>query len=570
MKSLLAFLLCGFFACPVFAIDDYKLGPDSSRQDGVPQGKVTTFVWTNSAVYPGTSRQGWVYVPAQYDGSKPAAVMVFQDGRGQVDEKGHHGIPTIFDNLIARGEMPVTIGIFLNPGTFGDGADNRSFEYDSMSGQYAKFICDEILPHFAKEYNLTTDPEMRAIEGGSSGGICAFTVAWERPDVFHKVMSAIGSFTNIRGGDAYPGIIRKTERKPIRVFLQDGSNDLNNLFGNWPLSSQQMASALQFMGYDVRFEFGDGKHSGKHINSIMPDALRWLWRPATTLPWPLSKDNLGGDEALSKVLPEDSKWELVGEGYRMTDAACGDADGNFYFCDTPNATIWRVPTNGVPEKWLDQELGVSGLKFGPDGRLYATAQKQGTVKPRIVAIDTATKAVSDIATDVNPNDLAVTKAGWIYFTDTSAGQVQMISTSPTNSERPQTVAGGILGPNGITLSPNQKFLAVSEFNGKNVWFYSISTNGQITAGEPYMTMRLPFDKTTSSGDGMVTDAEGHYYVSSSLGIQMFDKTGRLGGVIANPNNARCLSIGFGGANREWLYACNGKQVWRRKMLTHGF
>ncbi|HEX3889586.1 MAG TPA: alpha/beta hydrolase-fold protein, partial [Verrucomicrobiae bacterium] len=202
MKSLLAFLLCGFFACPVFAIDDYKLGPDSSRQDGVPQGKVTTFVWTNSAVYPGTSRQGWVYVPAQYDGSKPAAVMVFQDGRGQVDEKGHHGIPTIFDNLIARGEMPVTIGIFLNPGTFGDGADNRSFEYDSMSGQYAKFICDEILPHFAKEYNLTTDPEMRAIEGGSSGGICAFTVAWERPDVFHKVMSAIGSFTNIRGGDA--------------------------------------------------------------------------------------------------------------------------------------------------------------------------------------------------------------------------------------------------------------------------------------------------------------------------------------------------------------------------------
>jgi gluconolactonase len=568
MKSLLAFLLCGICVHTALAIDDYKTGPDSERRDGVPRGKLTDFEWTNSTVFPGTTRKGWIYVPAQYNASKPAAVMVFQDGGGYVNEKADQRVPIVFDNLIARGEMPVTIGIFLNPGTFGDGGANRSFEYDSMSGQYAKFICDEILPHFAKEYNLTTDPEMRAIAGSSSGGICAFTVAWERPDVFHKVLSAIGSFTNIRGGDGYPGLIRKTERKPIRVFLQDGSNDLNNLFGNWPLSSQQMASALQFMGYDVRFEFGDGRHSGKHIGSIMPEALRWLWRPSGPLPWPLSKDNLAGDEALSKVLPEDSKWELVGEGYGMTDAACGDADGNFYFCDTPNATIWRVPTNGVPEKW-DQDLKVSGLKFGPDGRLYATAQKEGTVKARIVAIDPTTKAVNDIATDVSPNDLVVSKAGWVYFTDTDAGQVRMISISPKESERPQTVASGIRGPNGITFSPNQKFLAVSEFNGEKVWFYSIRTDGQIAVGEPYMTLRVPFDKTSSGGDGMVTDVEGHYYVSSYAGIQMFDKTGRMSGVIADPNDARCLSIAFGGVNKEWLYACNGKQVWRRKMLTHG-
>jgi enterochelin esterase family protein len=568
MKSLLAFLLCSFCVQTVFAIDDYKTGPDSQRQDGVPHGKLNDFEWTNSTIFPGTTRKGWIYVPAQYHASQPAAVMVFQDGGGYVNEKGDQRVPIVFDNLIARGEMPVTIGIFLNPGTFGDGAANRSFEYDSMSGQYAKFICDEILPHFAKEYNLTTDPEMRAIAGGSSGGICAFTVAWERPEVFHKVLSAIGSFTNIRGGDEYPALIRKTERKPIRIFLQDGSNDLNNLFGNWPLSSQQMTSALQFMGYDVRFEFGDGRHSGKHSGSIMPDALRWLWRPPITLPWPLSKDNLGGDEALSKVLPEDSKWELVGEDYGMTDAACGDADGNFYFCDTPNATIWRVPTNGVPEKW-EQGLKAGGLKFGPDGRLYATVQKEGAVKARIVAIDSTTKAISDIAMDVNPNDLVVSKAGWIYFTDTDAGQIQMIPITPKDSERPQPVASGILGPNGVTLSPNQKFLAVSEFNGKNVWFYSIRTNGQIAVGEPYMTMCVPFDKTSSGGDGMVTDAEGHYYVTSYAGIQMFDKTGRMGGVIADPNDARCLSIGFGGANKEWLYACNGKQVWRRKMLTHG-
>ncbi len=569
MKFPLALLVGCFCACSALAVDDYKLGPDSQRQEGAPRGKVTAFTWTNSAVFPGTSRQGWLYVPAQYDAAKPAAVMVFQDGRGYVDENGQQRVPVVLDNLIARKEIPVTIGIFLNPGTLAGGADNRSFEYDSLGGQYAKFICDEILPHFAKEYNLTTDPEMRAVCGGSSGGICAFTVAWERPDMFRKVLSSIGSFTNIRGGDAYPGLIRKTERRPIRVFLQDGSNDLNNLHGNWPLANQQMASALQFMGYDVRFELGDGGHNGKHSGSILPDSLRWLWRPPVTLPEPLTKDNLGGDEALSKVLPATGGWELVGEGYGTTDAACVDAEGNLYFSDMPNLTIWRAPLKGAPEKWLNTGLKVSGLKFGPDGRLYAAAQDQTGGKARIVAIDPATKSVTDLVTDVKPNDLVVSKAGWIYYTDTAARQVLMISISAKDSARPSTAASGIQGPNGITFSPDQKFLAVSESSGRDVWLYPIQQDGQLMGGERYMTMRVPVGKTASGGDGMVADSAGHYYVTSTAGIQMFDKTGRMGGVIAPPNDNGCVSLAFGGENKEWLYVCNGKQVWRRKMLTHG-
>ena len=262
----------------------YKLGPDSQPQD-VPHGTLTKMPpFTNSAVFPGTVRDWWVYVPAQYDAVKPACLMVFQDGAGYARTNGDSRVPVVFDNLIARKEMPVTIGVFINPGVVpgaengGKGRQNRSFEYDSLGDLYAKFLINELLPEVTKNYNITKDPEGRAIAGASSGGICAFTVAWERPDEFRKVLSHIGSFTNIRGGHNYPAMIRKTEKKPLRVFLQDGSHDLDNLHGNWPLANQEMAAALKFMGYDHQFVLGEGNHSGKQGGAILPDSLRWLWR----------------------------------------------------------------------------------------------------------------------------------------------------------------------------------------------------------------------------------------------------------------------------------------------------
>jgi len=269
---------------------EYPFTKDSGRQEGVPVGKVTKHTF-KSQVFPKTIREYYIYVPAQYDAAKPAAVMVFQDGHAYVNEKGEHRTPIVFDNLIHQGAMPVTIGIFINPGWFAEElkepqgwrapqgiGSNRSLEYDTLSGDYAKFLETEILPEVGKSYNLTADPEQRAICGISSGGICAFTVAWERPDLFRKVLSHVGSFTNIRGGNAYPFLIRKTERKPIRVFLQDGSNDLDNEHGNWPLANQEMAAALKFMSYDVEFVYGEGGHNGKHGGAILPESLKWLWR----------------------------------------------------------------------------------------------------------------------------------------------------------------------------------------------------------------------------------------------------------------------------------------------------
>ncbi len=273
------------FVCAslVAAADDYQLGPDSQEQPDVPHGKVSKHSWT-SKIFPGTVRDYWVYVPAQYDPKEPACVMVFQDGGAYVNVKGQFRVPIVFDNLIHKKEMPVTIGIFINPGTVPASAkdqkprSNRSFEYDTLSDQYARFLEKEILPEVGQNFKLRQDAAGRAICGISSGGICAFTVAWERPDLFSKVLSHVGSFTDIRGGHVYPALIRKTERKPIRVFLQDGSHDLDNRFGNWPLANQQMAAALKFAGYDYRFEYGDGGHNGKHGGAILPDSLRWLWR----------------------------------------------------------------------------------------------------------------------------------------------------------------------------------------------------------------------------------------------------------------------------------------------------
>lgn len=287
MKLLPALAAFSFVTLPLFAApqdDQYVLGPDSQVKPNVPHGTVTTHQWTSSKIYPGTVRDYAVYVPAQYDKAKPAAVMVFQDGMGMYGEKGQFRAATVFDNLIAAGEMPVTIGIFINPGAFpaakaGEkGRSNRSFEYDSLGGLYSRFLLEEILPEVGKSYNLTTDPEMRAICGNSSGGICAFTVAWEHPEAFRKVVSHIGSFTNIRGGNVYPAMIRAAEKKPLRVFLQDGRNDLDNQFGNWPLANQDMAASLKFMGYDYKFVLGEGTHNGKHGASMLPDTLRWLWR----------------------------------------------------------------------------------------------------------------------------------------------------------------------------------------------------------------------------------------------------------------------------------------------------
>lgn len=284
MRTLPACLLA-LVSSGALAADEFKLHPLAVENPKVPHGTVTKMEPWISKTYEGTVRDWWIYAPAQYSAEKRASLMVFQDGHDYVNLNGHWRAPTVFDNLIARGDMPVTIAVFINPGHDGKSqprnpwrAGNRSVEYDTLGGKYSRFLLEEIIPEVRKKYRLTDNPAGWAIGGASSGGICSFTVAWERPDRFGKVFSTIGSFTNIRGGNAYPSLIRLTERKPIRIFLADTDNDVDNQFGSWPIANDLMFAALQFMHYEVKFERGEGGHNSNYCGSIFPSAMIWLWR----------------------------------------------------------------------------------------------------------------------------------------------------------------------------------------------------------------------------------------------------------------------------------------------------
>jgi enterochelin esterase family protein len=283
----------------------YALGPDSLPHDGVPKGEVRGPFTLPSETYPGTQHTYWIYVPAQYDPGVPASLMILNDGQAFKNMDGDVRAPNVFDNLIYRREIPVMIGVFINPGrrpdqpeptpsNWGDRDTNRPTEYNTLDDKYARVIVDELLPVLKKDYNISPDPERRGIGGASSGAIAAFTVAWERPNEFRKVLSIVGSFTNLRGGHAYADIVRRSEKKPIRIYLQDGRND-NRGVGrggqydgtrDWFLQNVTLMRALSEKGYDLNYTWGIGRHGQKQGGAIFPDMMRWLWRdqPVSTDP----------------------------------------------------------------------------------------------------------------------------------------------------------------------------------------------------------------------------------------------------------------------------------------------
>jgi enterochelin esterase family protein len=281
------------------------------------------------------------------------------------------------------------------------------------------------------------------------------------------------------------------------------------------------------------------------------------------LAWNASAQNLAGDAALSKVLLDGEGWEVVAEGYQFTDAACADAEGNFYFADVAKGTaIQKVDHEGKVTAFIEGAPRISGLKFGPDGKLYACAQ--GPQK-QVIAFEIPSGKRSVLADDAQPNDLVVTHKGDIYFTETGKKQVTLVD----RMGKVRAVDTGISKPNGITLSPDQGTLAVSDYGGSNVWVFRVEPDGALAHKSPYMTLRCPLGKSDSLGDGMTTDVEGRYYVTSAVGIQMFDATGRLGGVIAAPQNKSTVSVTFAGPNLEYLYVASSDKIFRRKTKTKG-
>src|ERR1051325_2566815 len=391
-SSRLALVLLVFVTLTTFsrAQQEYPQGPDSKPQADVPKGEVLKFSFDHSQIFPGTVRDYWVYVPAQYTPDKPACVYVNQDGI-------QWQAPVVFDNLIARKEMPVTVGVFVMHGrvaaTDANAAldrFNRSYEYDGLGDNYARFLLEELLPEV--ETKKTTDGRAirlshsandRAIGGSSSGAICAFTAAWERPDAFSRVFSSIGTYVGLRGGDRYATLIRKTEPKPIRHFLQDGANDLNIYAGDWWMANQTMERALVFAGYEVQHVWGEGAHNGNHGTAIFPDAMRWLWKD-----WPQPvKTGQSKNTTLDALLIPGEGWQLVAEGYGFTEGPAVNQKGEVFFNDIPASKTYKVGPDGKVSLFLADSKKADGQAFGPDGRLYAVTSGG----EKIVAYDAAGK-----------------------------------------------------------------------------------------------------------------------------------------------------------------------------------
>lgn len=547
--------------------ENYPRHSDSERKDGVPSGTVTRHVFESSAIYPGTTRDFWVYVPAQYEPGTPAALMAFQDGEAYVDEKRDDRVPIVFDNLIHQGAMPVTIGLFIQPGVVraphenAEARYNRSFEYDSFNDTYARFLIEEMIPLLEKDHAIAKDPNLRAICGASSGGIAAFNAAWQRPDAFRRVYSAIGTFVGLRGGQDFPILVRKTEPKPLRVFLQDGSNDLNIYGGNWFIANQDMLSALEFGGYEVKHEWGEGGHSRKHGGAILPDVLRWLWKdwdkPVTTHP-----DRWKSRAARFLVPGED--WELVSEGHGFTEGPAVAPNGDLYFSDLEESTIHRVTPDGGESVFLENTERTNGLAFGPDGRLYGC--RAG--RQEIVAWNTESKAEEVVATGIAANDLVVAQNGAIYCTEPAKKAVWLVRPG----HEPKLASDSFSGVNGVALSPDQTLLYAADFGGRYVWSAQVQGDGSLAHVQPFFHLHLPpagLD-TRSQADGMCVAREGYLFVASAMGVQICDQPGRVQLIVPPPAGARHpANLTFGGSDGKTLYATCGEKVFKRRIGLEG-
>jgi enterochelin esterase-like enzyme len=531
--------------------DAYVPGPDSKPQAGVPQGELIKFDFAQSKVFPGTTRHVTVYVPRQYDPAKPACVLVDQDGV-------QFNAPVVLDNLIARGELPVIIGVFVTPGAvpardpaIALGRFNRSLEYDGLGEAYCRLLLDEVLP--AVEAKATSDGRPvrlshsgndRAIAGSSSGAIAAFTAAWEHPEAFSRVLSAIGTYVGLRGGEVYPTLIRKFEPKPIRVFLQDGSGDLNIYGGDWWMANQTMERALSFAGYEVNHAWGDGGHTGKQITSVLPDALRWLWKD---WPKPVARGQ-SQNGALKALLLAGEEWQVESQSSAMVREIAFNAKGEPFYVESPK------PSGSSP-------FGPANLpgvvRFGPDGRRYHASGFT------IYGSSDATKGTL-VANGIWVRDMVVAHNGLLYAAERgmvgAPSRVWLIRPDG----RKEVVDTGLRAASGITLSPDQSLLYVADGGSHWVYSYQVQPDGTLADKQRYYWLHVSDAEDESHAGGMCCDRAGWLYVPTDLGVQVCDQAGRVNAILPTPSG-HPTRVTFGGPKFDTLYATCGDTIYRRRL-----
>jgi gluconolactonase len=573
MKKALFILLFPILSFSQTPAEKYPIDSASIEQAGVPKGEIIKFVFENSKIFAGTYRDVSVYVPAQYKPDKPACVYVNQDG---IQWKA----PTVFDNLIHKKQMPITIGVFITPGKVkAPNAEtsldrfNRSFEYDGLGDNYARFILDEILPEVEKlkttdgrVIRLSQSGNDRAIGGSSSGAVCAFTVAWERPDAFSRVFSAIGTYTGLRGADRYDVLVRKHEPKPIRICLQDGSNDLNNNFGDWWMANQTMERALQYAGYEVNHAWAEGGHNGQHGTAVFPEAMRWLWKD---YPKPIQK-GVTKNTFLKDILIENQDWELVGEGYTFTEGIVANAAGEVFFQDIPNAKTYKIGLDGKVNLLPFDSKKASGTSFASDGTMVTITSGWGGYPVKQVITYDKNLKVTVLKDSLGGNDILIAKNGNIYLTQPDGREKpSKIYLIKPNGEK-IVVDEGIKFANGLCLTPDQTQLLITESTSHWVWIYQIQPDGKLTNKQRFGWLHVRDTDENAWSDGLKCDRDGRVYVTSLSGVQVLDPLGRVNAILPVPKTKGQVSnLCFGGANFDTMYITVVDKVFKRKMNLKG-
>lgn len=540
----------------------------------VPKGEVLSFKFSASKVFPGTVRDYSIYIPKQYDPAKPACVYVNQDG---VQYKA----PEVFDALIANGEMPVTIGVFVTPGRVPAPNDqaldryNRSYEYDGLGDAYARFLLDELLPEVetkqasdGRAIVLSKSGNDRCIGGASSGAICAFTAAWERPDAFTRVFSAIGTYVSLRGGNEYMSLVRKYEPKPLRVYLQDGSADQNIYGGDWWMANQEMERSLTFAGYEVEHAWGDGGHNGEHATQIFPEAMKFLWKD-----WPAPVKAGQGSPQLKEILIPGEEWQLVGEGYKFTEGPVTNAAGEVFFNEVPSGTTYTIGADGKPVVYIADSNQGDGQRFGADGKLYAVARKTSQILTYEYEMKASAPGVGPTATVFADgflgNDLVVRHDGHVYVTHPGwdgKEPSKVWHITPTGEKT--VVDTGLKFSNGICFSPDQSLLYVADSKSHWVYSYQVQTDGTLAHKQKYYHLHVPDTADDSGGGGLRTDKDGRLWCATRMGLQVCDQAGRVNFIIPTPNG-KVSNLTFGGEKFDTVYATCGDKVFKRKVKVSG-
>lgn len=518
-----------------------------------PVGEIRGPFVLKSKIYPGTEREYWLYVPKQYDTAKPACVMVVQDGLSRATG---WRLPAVLDSLIALNEVPVMIGIFIDHGKVPSiGKDNyprfnRSFEYDALGDKYARFLLEEMLPEVGRSFNISKDPNDRSIAGASSGAIAAFNVAWERPNEFRRVLSTIGTYVGLRGGDEFATLVRKVEPKPLRIFLADGNHDLNIYGGDWWMANQNMLSALTWAGYEVTHDWGDGGHDSRHALKIMPEALKWLWKD-----YPMQVHTHKGPTRRLYPIAEGEEWKEIGLADKKVNKLAVNASGEVFFTDRQN--VYKINGSGVVGfAKLKGEGG--GLSFREDGKLLVSDVWQH----KILAINPdATQ--QELVSNVNADFLVASSKG-IYFSETEKDRVGFYSYAKKDVRY-------VIVPNhptGLAISAEQTFINVGIANGVFGYSLKITDDGNLEEGQEYVHYHIPYGNTAPGAKGMTVDSENLLYTATAMGVQISDQLGRVNFIVSSPV-MDVSDVKLGGPDFTTLYVnCNGK-LFARKTVSKG-